>query len=229
MSAFLQVSDFQGATKLEPVFSKFAHIAAGIEINNFVATPTGWRDLADIQVGDEVLTFDNGAQRVMEIEHSFHGSETYLEQPAQWPLMVPAGAIGNSHEIVLAPNQLVMIENDASEALLGDPFMVVRADDLIGWNNIHRYIPDAMLHLVRLRFAQEQVIFGSKEMLYHCDAVDESGCAPLDVHYVPLASRQTAFLLEHTSSQQHARATDVPTHLAASECTVIEAGYRLVA
>lgn len=135
-----------------------------------VATSTGWRDVAALQEGDKVLTFDEGLQAVRRIIKRW----TYTDQgrtPAHlWPLFVPAGALGNRSEMTLLPEQAVMVESDAGEAMFGDPFTLMPALALEGYKGIERMRARKPVEVVILHFDREQVVFGNIGALFHCPA-----------------------------------------------------------
>jgi hypothetical protein len=70
----------------------------------------------------------------------------------------------------LAPDQSVLIESDAAEALLGDPFALIPARALDGVRGMCRVPPPDGAVVVTLRFAAEQIVFANSGAMFHCAA-----------------------------------------------------------
>lgn len=142
--------------------------ASGLAGDTLIATAMGWRPAAAIARGDLVLTFDRGMQPVRQVQRvvAFTGDCPR----AHWPLRVPAGALGNTREMLLLPDQPAMLESDVAEMLYGDPFALVEAADLEGFRGIERVHPDGAIETVVLRFEHDEVIFADQGALVHCAA-----------------------------------------------------------
>lgn len=75
------------------------------------------------------------------------------------PVAVPAGALGNHGPMLLLPEQNVMTESDAAEALTGDPFALLPAHELAGLRGIHRLDTPPAIEIVTLHFAADEIIY----------------------------------------------------------------------
>ena len=142
--------------------------AAGLVAGTKVATSFGWRAVEALAEGDQVLTFDNGLQRVVAVTRV--RLTCRFAAPESWPLLVPAGALGNSDDMVVLPAQAVMIESDLAEELGGDPFFLVAGAALDGICGVERMLPDGGLDIVVLTFAHDEVIFTKPGVLCHCNS-----------------------------------------------------------
>ncbi len=148
----------------KPVPSGPPVIADGLFGTTPVATPDGWLPAAELVPGDAVLTFDGGVQQVTALFRA-----PFLEGPADlWPLRVPVWALDNRDEMILLPQQKVLIESDQAELLFGDPFALIPADALEHWRGIARFRPSAPAEVVQLRFDRPQVIYASRGVLLSC-------------------------------------------------------------
>jgi len=158
-------------TELSAAYDGGAHSAtSGLVSGTRVAGRRGWRPVEAVAVGDEILTFDDGLQNVVRIRRTPYWTGHGACPEALWPLFVPAGAIGNRVEIWLLPEQLVIIENDAADELMGDAFAMIPAHTLEGYLGIERRAPCAEFELVTLYFEDEQVVFSNCGALFHCPA-----------------------------------------------------------
>ncbi|MFN4129173.1 MAG: Hint domain-containing protein [Paracoccaceae bacterium] len=141
-------------------------IAEGIFATTPIATPGGWCPAGDLRPGAQVITFDAGNQPVTQALVLAAGDPP----PGFWPLRVPVWAMDNREELVLFPEQKVLIEADLAEDLYGDPFALIPARALEGWRGIGRCRPlqIAVAAAVQLRFARHQVIYASRGVLLSC-------------------------------------------------------------
>lgn len=141
--------------------------SAGILAGTRVATGQGWRPAEAIAEGDEVLTFDGGLQVVRSVRRAVLWAGG-CGDVAVWPLLVPAGALGNREEMRLLPGQAVMIESDAAEEILGDPFALMPAAALEGVRGICRTRPAERIEVVTLIFDRDEIVFGNSGALFFC-------------------------------------------------------------
>lgn len=144
-------------------------VTSGLVSGTRVATRQGWRPVEAITEGDEVLTFDDGLQRVTRVRR-IHLTRCLRKN---LPLCVPANALGNRTTLWLMPDQPVVIESDAAETLVGDAFAAIPAAALDGFLGIERAIPTGEIVIVTLYFDDEQMIFTNAGVMLHCpSAVD---------------------------------------------------------
>lgn len=173
--------------------------AEGITGGTLIATDKGWRQVESLEVGDKVLTFDNGAQRIVDT----HRAELWQGQGTcprmMWPLAVPPGVLGNRRAMLLLPDQNVMIESDQAEALFGDPFALVPAAALEGFCGITRICPHGAIDVISIRFAEDQVVYANGASMVHCGSVRGLGLT-LDFviragSYLPLSLERAQVLV----------------------------------
>ncbi len=151
----------------------------GIVTGTPVRTMRGWLPVETLRPGDLVLTFDDGFQPLRDIRMFSAAPELQSQAPSLWPMKVPPGAIGNSTELRLMPEQQVLIESDLAEARLGDPFVLVPALALDGWRGIHSSRPRAGLDPVVLQFDREQILYCAGGALLHAPSQVQAGSADL--------------------------------------------------
>lgn len=141
---------------------------SGIVEGTMIVTARGFERIETVEPGDRVVTFDSGLQTVRAVRREpiwFAAGEC---PPSMQPLFVPAGAIGNAQDMVLLPHQAVLVESDAAEAALGDPFVLMMAKDLEGVRGITRVTPEAPAYVVTLEFDNDEVIFAASGAMCIC-------------------------------------------------------------
>lgn len=139
-------------------------VAEGIVSTTPIATPLGWVPAASLRAGQQVLTFDTGPQPVVAARIVDLGAGGM----AHWPLLVPPWALDNRDEVILLPEQKVLIEADLAETLYGDPFAMIPAQALEGWRGITRWRPPQGSAAVVLEFEAPQVVYASRGILLSC-------------------------------------------------------------
>ncbi|WP_372921406.1 Hint domain-containing protein [Roseovarius sp.] len=143
-----------------------AGIMTGLVEGTRIATAMGWRPVEAIAMGDKVLTFDAGLQRVTEVLRDPLWSGESACPRRFWPLEVPRGALGNRTVIRVLPDQAMLLESDAAEALYGDPFALLPGEVLEGIRGIARVPPERNQQVVVLHFAEDQVVFDETGALF---------------------------------------------------------------
>jgi len=141
---------------------------SGLVEGTKIATAMGFQRIETIEPGARVVTFDNGLQEVRAVRREPIWFAAGDCPRAMQPLFVPAGAIGNAQDMVLLPHQAVLIESDAAEAALGDPFVLMQAKDLDGICGIHRVTPEAPAFVVTLEFDNDEVVFAASGAMCIC-------------------------------------------------------------
>lgn len=142
--------------------------AEGILGRTPIATPTGWRDADSLRVGDEVLGFDSGRAVISRCD----ALGPCRAGPAHWPMLIPKGVLDTRAALRLMPEQKLLLECDAAEALWGEPFVLIPAAALEGYRGVTRVRPDPTEAVVRLGFAGDEIVYASRGVLILCPQVD---------------------------------------------------------
>ena len=144
-----------------------AILVDGLAASMHLATPDGWIEAGDLEPGDPVLTFDQGAMPVAAV---FRSAQAVQVPRVFWPVYLPPGVMDNDHPVELLPAQMVMLESDLAEDYFGEPFVMVPALSLLGWNGITRRAPREV-ETVHLQFDNPQVVFAGRCLLLGCGGV----------------------------------------------------------
>jgi hypothetical protein len=177
----------------------------GLLAGTRIATVMGWRAVESLAPGDMVLTFDNGLQHLVDVRRETFWVADMMAPALFSAVFVPAGALGNSTDLELLPDQGVLIESDAACDALGDPFAVVPAKALDGLRGITRIAPRTQVEVITLVFANEQVIYAEGGALIHCPRthlrLDELGRDIRGYDLVPAS--EAALLIECMIVEHH--------------------------
>ncbi|GGD27405.1 hypothetical protein GCM10011358_09600 [Sinisalibacter lacisalsi] len=175
---------------------------SGFTVGTRIATDQGWRPVEALAAGDRVLTFDHGAQTIAAMTRGKHLAASDSLPAFAAPVDVPAGAIGNDEPMVLMPEQPVLVESDAAEAMRGDPFALLPAKALVGFRGIERFRALRPVEVITLHCENDELVFvdGGALMLAPSTA---PGIAPIDqldsggrpAPYVTLRGREAEALV----------------------------------
>lgn len=119
--------------------------------HTMVDTPAGPMAAASLGTGDLVTTFDDGPRRLCAVERHQSAEVGRL-------VLVPAGLIGNADDLLLAPDQNIIVESDVAEALTGSPFAVIPVQALEAVEGVRRSRAARARNLVSLSFVDAQAV-----------------------------------------------------------------------
>jgi len=170
----------------------------GMMAGTKVASNLGWRVIDGLAIGDQVLTFDNGMQEIIDIRRQTFWLDAPDTDPADWPVIVPEGALDNRAPLTLLADQGVLVESDAAADVFGDPFVIMPAHMLNGIRGITREAPAQRVELIAIYFGQEQVVYAEGGALIHCPgrAKTFDNFMEPDRSYDVLSVKDAAFVAE---------------------------------
>ncbi|MEM7438275.1 MAG: Hint domain-containing protein [Pseudomonadota bacterium] len=99
-----------------------------------IATMQGERKVEDLQVGDRVITRDNGAQEVRWIGSKPLSGMQLQSNPHLQPILIQQGALGNGlpeRDMLVSPQHRVLVHNADVGLMFNEPEVLVAAKHLI--------------------------------------------------------------------------------------------------
>ena len=88
-----------------------------------IATPRGERLVENLQVGDRVITRDNGIQEIRWFGHNAMGPQDLSHASHLQPVLIRQGALGNGlpeRDMMVSPNHRVLVANDKTALYFED-------------------------------------------------------------------------------------------------------------
>ena len=142
----------------------------GLVEGTLVATGAGWHPVETLRAGDQVLTFDGGMQTVTALirDELWGGLGPCPE--ALWPLLVQPEVIGNRNEMLVMPNQGILVESESVTDQWGDPYAVVPGAALEVLDDVERVEPYGSVEVILPVFEQDQMIFADNGALVFCES-----------------------------------------------------------
>lgn len=118
-----------------------------------IATPEGEIAVEDLRVGDAVWTLDSGAQTIRWI-----GSKKVAATGPLAPVLIRAGAMGNTRDLRVSPQHRMLVNGWQSELYYGEPEVLVAARHLIDGNLI-RIDAGGEVEYIHILFDRHEVVF----------------------------------------------------------------------
>lgn len=104
-----------------------------------IATPKGERRVEDLQVGDRVITRDNGIQEIRWLgQRSLTGKELAYSEHLN-PVLIQQGALGGGlpeRDMMVSPNHRILVANDKTALYFEDREVLVSAKHLTGLKGV---------------------------------------------------------------------------------------------
>lgn len=166
-------------TQMVPGHTTRSHHHMGLVAGTLVETAAGWRQVEMLRVGDHVQTYDGGLRQLRQIDRAYYGAADGA-YPLQGVLHVPAGALDNCDDLLVMPEQKLLIESQLAADLLGELAVLIPASALEGFRGITRQAPKALIEAVTLGFENEEVVYANSGLLLHCATKDTGFFTELD-------------------------------------------------
>lgn len=113
----------------------------------------GSKAVEDIEVGDLVMTLDNGAQPVRLVLR-----QTVRAYGDFAPILFEAGSIGNERSFMVSPEHRMLIADWRAELLMGCDEVLVAAKHLVNGKDV-RVVEGGMIEYIHLLFDAHQIVF----------------------------------------------------------------------
>jgi len=104
-----------------------------------IAVPGGQKPVEQLEVGDLVLTKDNGAQPIRWIASRALNASSFKADPSLRPIRIQAGALGDQkpeRDLVVSQNHCVLISDWRCELLFGEDEVLAPAKALLNDSTI---------------------------------------------------------------------------------------------
>lgn len=98
-----------------------------------IATPRGERLVEDLQVGDKIITRDNGIQEIRWMGTRQLSGHELARAPQLRPILIQKGALGNNlpeHDILVSPQHRILINNDRTSLYFEETEVLAAAKHL---------------------------------------------------------------------------------------------------
>ncbi|MGI3211604.1 Hint domain-containing protein [Roseovarius tibetensis] len=104
-----------------------------------IATPRGECAVEDLQVGDRIITRDNGLQEIRWIGQRALTGQELRKAPHLCPILIRAGALGRGlplHDMLVSPQHRVLLNSDRAALYFDDREVLAAAKHMTGMEGI---------------------------------------------------------------------------------------------
>lgn len=125
-----------------------------------IATPEGERPVEDLEVGDRVITRDNGIQPIRWIGRRDLSVAELAAASNLRPVRIKAGALGQGlpeRDMMVSPNHRVLVSNDRTALYFEEREVLVAAKHLVGMEGID-IVDEASVTYIHFMFDQHEVV-----------------------------------------------------------------------
>ncbi|MFD2739397.1 Hint domain-containing protein [Sulfitobacter aestuarii] len=141
-------------------FANIEHVIPCFTPGTRIATPQGERRVEELQVGDRVITRDNGIQRIRWAgARALSGAELAAAEHLR-PVLIQKGALGNNlpeRDMLVSPNHRVLVANDRTALYFEEREVLVAAKHLTGMAGID-IVEVSQTTYIHIMFDQHEVI-----------------------------------------------------------------------
>jgi Ca2+-binding RTX toxin-like protein len=137
--------DSDGVLLGTAAFEEIENVIPCFTPGSLIATPKGERPVEELQVGDRVITRDNGLQEIRWIGAKTINGVEMARNPVLKPVLVRRGALGNGlpeRDMMVSPNHRVLIANERAALYFDEREVLAAAKHLVGMDGVHEV--DAM-------------------------------------------------------------------------------------
>ena len=155
--------DGAGATTGSLTFNEIESIIPCFTPGTVIATPKGERAVEDLQVGDRVITRDNGLQEIRWIGRRDLAGAELLQAPHLKPVLIRAGALGRGlpeRDLLVSPNHRVLMNNEKTALYFEDREVLASAKHLTDLEGVDA-VDTSAISYIHFMFDQHEVVLSN--------------------------------------------------------------------
>ena len=141
-------------------FTDIERIVPCFTPGTMIATPTGERAVETLQIGDRIITRDNGIQQIRWVgDRDLTGAQLDAQQELR-PVLIRAGALGGGlpeRDMMVSPNHRVLVANDKTALYFEEREVLVAAKHLTGLDGVD-VVEVSNVTYVHFMFEQHEVV-----------------------------------------------------------------------
>ncbi|WP_458790512.1 Hint domain-containing protein [Yoonia sp. MH D7] len=121
-------------------FSEIENVIPCFTPGTAIATAKGERLVEELQIGDRIITRDNGIQEIAWVGHKEMTGKQLVQNPHLRPVLIKAGALGNGlpeRDMMVSPNHRVLVSSDLTQLYFEENEVLAAAKHMVGANGIH--------------------------------------------------------------------------------------------
>lgn len=138
-NGIVQYRDADGQPAGQLVFSNIEKIIPCFTPGTLIATPKGERRVEELEVGDRIITRDNGMQVIRWVGKCPMAGQELATKKHLWPVLIRQGALGNGlpeRDMMVSPQHRVLVANDKTALYFEEREVLVAAKHLTDMEGI---------------------------------------------------------------------------------------------
>ncbi|WP_311201725.1 cadherin-like domain-containing protein [Sulfitobacter sp. S223] len=142
------------------VFTNIEKVVPCFTPGTLIATPKGERKVEELEVGDRIITRDNGMQVIRWIGRREMSGEELAEKEHLRPILIRQGALGNDlpeRDMMVSPQHRVLVANDKTALYFEEREVLVAAKHLTDIDGID-VVEVSQTSYIHIMFDQHEVI-----------------------------------------------------------------------
>ncbi len=144
-------------------FSEIENVIPCFTPGTTIATPKGERLVEELQVGDRVITRDNGIQEIAWVGHKEMSGKHLVQNPHLRPILIKAGSLGHDlpeRDMLVSPNHRVLVASDMTQLYFDEREVLAAAKHLLGAKGIHQ-VDVMQTTYVHFMFERHEVVLSN--------------------------------------------------------------------
>ncbi len=128
-----------------------------------IATPKGERQVEDLQIGDRIITRDNGIQEIRWLGRRDLQGRELLQAPHLKPVLIRAGSLGHGlpeSDMIVSPNHRMLINNDRTALYFEEREVLASAKHLTGLDGVDT-VEASSVSYIHFMFDQHEVVLSN--------------------------------------------------------------------
>ncbi|MFD0858216.1 Hint domain-containing protein [Roseovarius aquimarinus] len=162
-SGTINFLDDTGGVTGSMTFSEIERIIPCFTPGTVIATPKGERLVEELQIGDRIITRDNGMQEIRWLGRRDLVGAELLQAPHLKPVLIRAGSLGRGlpeKDLLVSPNHRVLINNERSALYFEDREVLVAAKHLTDLEGVDA-VDTGAISYIHFMFDQHEVVLSN--------------------------------------------------------------------
>jgi hypothetical protein len=176
---------------IKDISRKERAVTSGLIAGTLVEGVRGWVAVEDLRIGDGVQSYDGGLARVVGLDRDWITTAV-----GAYVLHLPGGALDNCGDLMLLPEQNVLVDTLGDAGLPDDLVVLVPAAALESLFRATRVRIEKSLEVITPRFADDEAVFANSGTLLHCPGIRQTAGQPASEFFTQLDLAQAQTFLQ---------------------------------
>ena len=144
-------------------FSEIENLIPCFTPGTLIATPRGEKLVEELQLGDRVITRDNGLQEIRWIGHRGLGAQDLQNAPHLKPVLIRAGALGHGlpeRDMLVSPQHRLLLNSERAALYFEEREVLAAAKHLTGMEGVDQVEASGTTY-IHFMFDQHEVVLSN--------------------------------------------------------------------